>query len=136
MADIQEAMNTVKEKAGAVYEKLDNAKDIAKLSLQVKQSNMEMNKLYKKIGEIAYKKQIAIDSDVNELYASVDDLRAQVIAYKTKITELRKEKRCPGCGKNLPRSFTYCPACGAKQEREEESAEKAILSAIPGKENA
>ena len=135
MADFQDAMNTVKEKAGVVYEKLDNAKDIAKLSLQVKQANTEMNKLYKKIGEIAYKKQIGIDGDVNELYALIDDLRAQVLAYKTKITELRKEKRCHACGRNLPRAFSFCPSCGAKQETEEEAAEKAFRSVLPGEEN-
>jgi len=120
MADFQDAMNTVKEKAGVVYEKLDNAKDIAKLTLQVKQANTEMNKLYKKIGEIAYKKQIGIDGDVNELYASVDDLRAQIMAYKAKITELRKEKKCHVCGRNLPRAFSFCPSCGVAVAEEAE----------------
>ncbi len=127
MSDYQKTVESVKEMAGELYGKAGRAKDIAVLTFQVKQRGMEIAKLCRKVGEIAYKKLAPLDGEADELYARIDELRSQIEALKEKISEVKSEKKCPRCGKSLPSGYRFCPVCGEKldvsepvpQEKEE-----------------
>ena len=118
MADFQDTIRTVKEKAGKACVKLDNAKDITVLTVNIKQKNAEIAKLCRKIGEIAYQQQTPIDGKVNELYAEIDKIKEQIASSEKQIASLKRGKKCKKCGKVLSKSYQFCPFCGETLEKE------------------
>lgn len=123
----EQVKDTVKKTAAAAYDKSGQLVDITKLKLSLTTAEGAAEKLYKEIGELAYKN--AKNGTVSEeilkgLYEAVDAKLAEIEELKSRIAAIKNLKKCTGCGKQIEDNAVFCPACGKKVEETVEVTEE------------
>ena len=97
-------------KAGEMFE-------VAKLNVQVYDLNMEIDGMFKRIGEILYSVHRGFEEDndtVGELLEKIDEKTVEVQACKGRIESFKAVKNCKVCARVSSKDADYCSYCGAK----------------------
>lgn len=118
--------------AKAAAKKSTELVEVTKLNISIGAEEEKIEKLYREIGKLVYEKYGAeegIDEKLKELCNKIRSHLAAINEMREKILELKKVKKCPGCGTELEIDMVFCPRCGEKQElpqpkKEEASEEK------------
>lgn len=106
-----------------ISQKGQEAASIARLKLKEVELNSEIDKLYKEIG-CFYVNHTGSPADseyityMNSLVQEVRKKQHTVNSIKTDILFLKGMVLCK-CGKEVPKSATFCPACGNKMKCDE-----------------
>ncbi|HAN44772.1 MAG TPA: hypothetical protein DCP97_05210 [Ruminococcaceae bacterium] len=103
------ALNTASKKTGEAVE-------YSKNKLNEMQLTAELEKAFQKLGAVTYDirrtgkdNQKLVDICMNE----IDELSKRINEIKAKIKETKSTVACSECGKENPKDFTFCSACGA-----------------------
>lgn len=101
----------------AVKNKTVHIYDTTKLKLALNDTQGKLDKHYREIGEIIYKRYLDnrnVGDDVEALCEEIDEFMEEVNALKARIAELNNNSICPNCGKTIDKSDSFCPSCGTK----------------------
>jgi ribosomal protein L40E len=109
-----EAVNAAK-KSGELIE-------ITKLNHAISNEEDKINAILPKMGNISYqkfKKGESIDPDLVNYCNKIEEINSTIAALKQKILEIKSIRVCQTCESELGLDVTFCPKCGAKQEKPE-----------------
>ena len=95
-----------------------------KLKFKIGELKNQINDIYKEIGKKVYEKhireeEICIKKEVEEQCTKIDVLSAEVDNLLKQCLELKNQKQCPKCYKQIDKEAKFCPYCGEKQESKE-----------------
>ena len=134
---------------------------VVTMNADISESKRKINELYQELGQLVVKEAFAgvtadqlqsalmeenADEQMREIrltnwqdiYSKVMFIRSEeeVIALnESKINQLKSESRCPGCGRPINGSMTFCPMCGTRLQQEA-AAPNAAAPAEPAAPNA
>ena len=117
---------------------------VVTMNADISESKRKINELYQELGQLVVKEAFAgvtadqlqsalmeenADEQMREIrltnwqdiYSKVMFIRSEeeVIALnESKINQLKSESRCPGCGRPINSSMTFCPMCGTRLQQE------------------
>ena len=117
---------------------------VVTMNADISESKRKINELYQELGQLVVKEAFAgvtadqlqsalmeenADEQMREIrltnwqdiYSKVMFIRSEeeVIALnESKINQLKSEPRCPGCGRPINSSMTFCPMCGTRLQQE------------------
>lgn len=121
------------ETAETVTNKAGEAMEIQKLKNQIRTLERGNENDLAELGLAIYEQFKAGDAVGEEaaiLCEAIQDREASIGEYQQKISELKGDTQCEGCGKTVTKGMAYCPYCGTKmpepiveEETEEEAAE-------------
>lgn len=98
---------------------VSKANEVGELESRIQSERLAQKELYAEIGRIYYET-ISDRSQLNEpiamLVSQVDDAIKKVNELQEKMDQIKKEKRCPVCGRSYDPDFIFCAGCGAKLE--------------------
>ena len=112
-----EAYKTTADKTGKL------AKE-TKLKFKIGDLKSQINDIYEEIGKKVYEKhireeEICIKKDLEEQCTKIDVLSAEIDNLLKQCLELKNQKQCPKCYKQIDKEAKFCPYCGEKQESKE-----------------
>lgn len=95
-----------------------------KLKFKIGELKNQINDIYKEIGKKVYEKhireeEICIKKDLEEQCTKIDVLSAEIDNLLKQCLELKNQKQCPKCYKQIDKEAKFCPYCGEKQESKE-----------------
>ena len=108
-------INKAKTIASATGKKATEIVEVSKMKLQVVQINNDIDKLYKKIGELTYgkiKNNINSDEQINGISNQIDELFEQISELNAKISEAEQTVKCTNCGALNSKDSIFCSRCG------------------------
>ena len=90
--------------------------EITKLNFSISDLQNDIEKAYKKIGEMAYHAyhDNTEESDISELCSEIDEKYSQIEEHKARLRELKKIKVCQNCGSENLSENKFCKDCGAE----------------------
>lgn len=97
-----------------VSQKAKDLSGTAKLTLDIRAKEDQLQKLYAEIGRQYFASQKADDCAEQEEFVQVKELLAAIEAMKKELLELKGAKLCPRCGEEVQAADVYCKSCGAK----------------------
>ena len=112
--DLLENTKAVVQKFG---EKANDVDDITKLNAVKTRINCDIEKSYKALGNKYYilSKSSQLDTaDFSKEISALDELHAQKETIIKQIDDIKKQKRCPVCGKAQSGDKPFCADCGSK----------------------
>lgn len=127
MAIFDKITQTISEAGKEGLNKAKELRDTAKLSMDIKEREISIQKMYREIGKAYYKDH---KDDVEPVYEQVSAITAafeEIAELKTNKDEVRGIRRCEECGKSLADEAKFCPNCGAKCELDSEFVECDIV---------
>lgn len=95
-----------------------------KLKFKIGDLKSQINDIYEEIGKKVYEKhireeEICIKKDLEEQCTKIDVLSAEIDNLLKQCLELKNQKQCPKCYKQIDKEAKFCPYCGEKQESKE-----------------
>lgn len=113
--------------------------ELSKLKWQSLQVGSKIKEQYEKLGSAVYNMSKA-DYDNPELISSlvdeIDDLNEELEEIDSKISALKKNVKCPCCGKQNALSSQYCSHCGCRLSPEEEAPQTELFEEEAAEENS
>lgn len=91
------------------FKKTKEFADATKLSIKLKDLEIDLERLYQTAGENAYKK-----LDNKEAFEAIKDKCAKIEIIKAEIAEARGMKICSNCKVEMPKEAVACMKCGHK----------------------
>lgn len=126
MGKFDELLYKAKCVANAAGKKTGEMVEISKMKLQVVQFNSDIDKIYKKIGELIYagsKNSIDVQAEVKVEMAEIDSVLEQIADLNVKISEAQSTVKCDNCGATNSTDSIFCSRCGRSLSfRETQSA--------------
>ncbi|WMT41551.1 zinc ribbon domain-containing protein [Paenibacillus sp. D2_2] len=112
----------IKDSAGKMTDRAQNVVEIGRLNTQIANIEREMGLYYQKMGEVFYegyrlKDMSEAEKEMLELAKTCDLLVEERDEVRLKIAELKNERLCGTCGKNVAQDAMFCPYCGASLRR-------------------
>lgn len=100
----------------------------AKYRMKINENKSDINDLYKEIGKKVYEKHVReenidIKTELEEECTKIDVLSAEIETCLKSILELRDKKQCPNCHAEIEVDSEFCPKCGAKQAKTNETTD-------------
>ena len=92
-----------------------------KLKFKIGELKGQINDIYEEIGKKVYEKhireeEICIKKDLEEQCTRIDVLSSEIDNLLKECLELKNQKQCPKCYKQIDKEAKFCPYCGEKQE--------------------
>lgn len=117
----------IKDGAGKVTDRAQNAVEIGRLNTQITTIEREMGLYYQKMGEVFYegyrhKDMSAAEKEMIELAKTCDLLAEERDEIRSKIAELKNERLCGSCGKMVTEDGLFCQYCGHKLQKPKPAA--------------
>ena len=130
---------------------------VVTMNADISESKRKINELYQELGQLVVKeafegvtadqlqsalmeenadetaREIRI-ANWQDIYSKVMFIRSEeeVIALnESKISQLKSEARCPGCGRPINSTMTFCPMCGTRLQQQEAAAPYEAAAAAP-----
>ena len=89
------------------------ASEIGKIRLQLVQEDRKLKNLLASFGLSCYAAmKNDNEKDLSEEIAAIDAQKAKMTQLKARLSELKKEKKCPHCGSVSAHDDLYCRRCG------------------------
>lgn len=123
MNRIDELLNKAKAVAGAAGKKTEEMLEASKLKIQVVQINSDIEKIYKRIGELMYsqsRNNISASAEIEEAMNQIDKLYIDAAAFNEKINGMQKFVKCANCGAANSSDSIFCARCGRTLSKENE----------------
>lgn len=139
-----EIFDKISKKASEAYKiTADKTGKIAretKLKLRMGEIKTKTNEVYQEIGKKVYEKhvreeEISIKKELEEECTKLDVLSDEMDSLLKQCLELNDKKQCPKCYTEIEKEMNYCPNCGAKQEKIEETEEIKDVEIVDDIEN-
>ncbi len=119
MDKLKSGFDTAVQKTGELADKAvkkgGEVAESAKLTLNLKNEEAKLAKLFGKLGMLAYEK--AADEEMAAVIVEIDDTKAAIAALKAEIMANSGKMLCTACGKELEAGSQFCQFCGAKLEQ-------------------
>ncbi|AZK44908.1 zinc ribbon domain-containing protein [Paenibacillus lentus] len=115
-------LQRIKDGAGKVTDKAQNAVEIGKLNTQINNIEREMDLYFQRMGEVFYEgyriKDMSIaEKEMVDLAKTCDLLAEERDEIRGKIAELKNERLCGACSKTVTEEALFCQYCGHKLEK-------------------
>lgn len=116
---------------GAAEKETNNETGIARVTRELNELNVGLEKLFNEFGKAAYavRKGTGEAEAADKACADIETSYARIAELKEELDVLNGVRRCPECGAVLPRAARFCMTCGAAQPedapKEEPKAEEA-----------
>ena len=112
-------LQRLKDGAGKVTDRAQNVVEISKLNTQISNIERELDLYFHKMGEVFYeayrkKDMAAAEKEMLELAKTCDLLTEERDEIRMKIAELKNERLCGACGRNVAEDALFCQYCGHK----------------------
>ncbi|MGG6313157.1 zinc ribbon domain-containing protein [Paenibacillus macerans] len=112
-------LQRLKDGAGKVTDRAQNVVEIGKLNTQISNIERELGLYYQKMGEVFYegyrrKDMSQAEQEMLELAKTCDLLTEERDEVRAKIAELKNERLCGACGRNVTEDALFCQYCGHK----------------------
>jgi predicted RNA-binding Zn-ribbon protein involved in translation (DUF1610 family) len=116
MRIFDQAGRRVTDAVKGIQKKTNESMAIKRLESQIRQTQAEMDGIYKAIGEAVYGQRAsdAPFAGLEELFEGVTQLRARIESISEQLDKLNDVRRCESCGKQAARAAKFCPHCGEK----------------------
>ncbi|MBM6997636.1 zinc ribbon domain-containing protein [Paenibacillus sp. DXFW5] len=129
-------LQRLKDGAGKVTDRAQNVVEIGKLNTQISNIERELGLYFQKMGEVFYeayrKKDMATaEKEMLELAKTCDLLTEERDEIRLKIAELKNERLCGACGRNVAEDALFCQYCGHKLVKAKPSVPAELLKAAP-----
>ncbi|MBE7035374.1 MAG: zinc ribbon domain-containing protein [Ruminococcaceae bacterium] len=114
-ADLKGTMNEAVKKSGELVE-------LTKTKLAVVETKGALRTKYELLGEVTYQAAKGEETSaevLEELIASIDELRETLKQQELRVASISKKKICSVCGKTSEEGAAFCPACGQPFDAEE-----------------
>ena len=124
MAFLDDLQKTVTDAAYYTAKKTGELTGIARVKFNIKAEEVRLKSTYAKIGSLFYSAEregLDHTEEIATLITQADKINGDIAAYREKLAELRKARTCAECGGRISKSASFCPNCGAKIVREEET---------------
>ena len=107
-------------------EKETNETGIARVTRELNELNVGLEKLFNEYGKAAYAafKGTGEAEAADKACADIDTSYARIAELKEELDVLNGVRRCPACGAVLPRAARFCMTCGAPQPEDAPKAEE------------
>lgn len=116
---VERIVKSVRDTAGALYEKADVQVEAAKIKYSINKRAEELGALYSELGMAIDKNRITFEGPfgdhVEMIYSLIDAKKEELDAARVKLDLLLGIARCEACGHEISAEMTFCPYCGAKQ---------------------
>ena len=116
---VEQIVKSVRDTAGALYEKADIQVEAAKIKYSINKRAEELGALYSELGMAIDKNRITFEGPfgdhVEMIYSLIDAKKEELDAARIKLDLLLGIARCDACGHELGTDMAFCPYCGAKQ---------------------
>ena len=123
MTKFDEILNKAKAAAGVAGKKTEEMLETSKLKLQVVQINSDIDKIYKRIGELMYsqsRNNISASAEIEDAMNQIDKLYQDATDINAKISEMQKFIKCSNCGAANSMDAIFCSRCGRTLSKENE----------------
>lgn len=110
--------NTITAASKDGLNKAKEIKDTAKLTLDIKEREGAIQRMYRELGKAYYQNH---KEDPTPEYDQIFAIKAafeEIGELKANIDEIRGIKRCVSCGAVVTQDAKFCASCGAKVEEE------------------
>lgn len=112
-------LQRIKDGAGKVTDKAQNAVEIGRFNTQINNIEREMGLYFQRMGEVFYegyrnKDMSLAEKEMMDLAKTCDLLAEERDEIRGKIAELRNERLCSSCGKVVTEEALFCQYCGHK----------------------
>lgn len=117
MGVFEDVVLKAKNAADYAGKKTGEVVEITKLKINASEVEGKMGKEFLELGKKVYntaKEQADCTEYVQAKCEFIDKLSAELEEINRKISELKCEKKCAGCGFANPQDAEYCQKCGAK----------------------
>lgn len=125
-------LQRLKDGAGKVTDRAQNVVEIGKLNTQISNIERELGLYFQKMGEVFYeayrrKDMAAAEKEMLELAKTCDLLTEERDEIRLKIAELKNERLCGACGRNVAEDALFCQYCGQKLVKAKPSVPTELL---------
>lgn len=115
-------LQRIKDGAGKMTDRAQNVVEIGKLNTQISNIEREMGLYFQRMGEVFYERYRSKDmseaeTEMVELAKTCDLLAEERDELRFRIAELKNERLCGDCGKNVSEDALFCQYCGHKLEK-------------------
>lgn len=115
-------LQRIKDGAGKMTDRAQNVVEIGKLNTQISNIEREMGLYFQRMGEVFYegyrsKDMSEAETEMVELAKTCDLLAEERDELRFRIAELKNERLCGDCGKNVSEDALFCQYCGHKLEK-------------------
>lgn len=129
-------LQRLKDGAGKVTDRAQNVVEIGKLNTQISNIERELGLYFQKMGEVfyeAYRKKDMADAEKEmlELAKTCDLLTEERDEIRLKIAELKNERLCGACGRNVAEDALFCQYCGHKLIKANKAVPAELLKPAP-----
>ncbi|WP_270406834.1 zinc ribbon domain-containing protein [Paenibacillus timonensis] len=129
-------LQRLKDSAGKVTDRAQNVVEIGKLNTQISNIERELGLYFQKMGEVfyeAYRKKDMADAEKEmlELAKTCDLLTEERDEIRLKIAELKNERLCGACGRNVAEDALFCQYCGHKLIKANKAVPAELLKPAP-----
>lgn len=115
MNKFDELFNKAKAVANAAGKKTGEMVEVSKLKLQVVQLNSDVDKIYKRIGELTYiqsRNNTDAKREIETAMAEIDKMYQEIEALNIKINDAQQMIKCQNCGAANSVDAIFCSRCG------------------------
>ncbi len=102
--------------------------DTAKISVDIKEREGAIQKMYRELGKAYYHDHKADKVPDYEQITAIKAAFEEIGELKANKDEIRGIRRCPECGQIIPRDANFCFNCGAECDRAERVDGKVVDS--------
>lgn len=108
---------TLTDKSQEVAKKAKDVTEVTRLNSQISSEQKKIEACYTDIGRMYYQKMNGNpEPEYAELAAQISQSMANIEAWRSEITRIRKIKKCVNCGAEISADAQFCNMCGAKNE--------------------
>ncbi len=122
--------STVTDVGQAGLDKAKEWRDIARITLEIRNREFSIQRAYRELGRAYYRDH---KHDDDPAYDQVEYILAafeEIGELKTARDELRGVRRCPNCGAPIMNNANFCPNCGRPYETGDEMTEEEVEEII------
>lgn len=94
--------------------------NLAKMKYALHSEESKLSECFEEIGKLYYSYQregVDYVTEIAALIAEADVIKMTIDEMKADIAKLQNNVICKSCGAKIDADMAYCPACGAKQEK-------------------
>lgn len=115
MSKLDELLYKAKSVASVAGKKTGEVFEVSKMKIQVVQFNSDIDKIYRRIGELTYsssRNNVDVTEEIKAAMAEIDNILEQIAVLNTKINASQATIKCDNCGATNNADAIFCSRCG------------------------